>query len=394
METATYTLNWADTQTAFQVTSWSDETARLVDASIKFGRDDVNGQFQPGTARLTLLNSDGRFTYGNAASAFYPNADLMRAVQILADYGGNTYSVFYGYVASIRPATSPASAQHCTVTLVDALGVISNILTTFETGTKGAKTIGQLIAIALAPDSIGDGIAGFEWPLTDISTTPTTTYTNVEYTLAPMLATIQELAEHENGLIYCGRDGYVTFRARTDRLTRAECITSQGTISATLAIDAGVDVAEVFNRVVASYNAGAADAVAENAASIVTYGLRATDFAVPLVTSSTAATALATWRMLRQYLPTLRPRVEIINSSSALLTQILARDISHRVTITDLTGITGINADFFIEGIEHEITAGGQVHRCALQLSPTLGWAGWALGVDGFSNLGISTRLN
>jgi hypothetical protein len=394
VETATYALNWATEQSSFEPTAWSDESARLVRASVRFGRDDVNGQFQPGTATLTLLNSDGRFSYGNASSGLYPDVDLMRAVQITATYGGNTYSVFYGYVTSIRPATSPNTAQHCTVTLVDGLGVISNILASLETGTKGAKTIDELITLMLAPDTVGDGVLSFEWPRMDISTTPSTTYTNVTYTNVPILATIQELAEHEGGLIYCGRDGYVTFRARTDRLTRAECITSQGTITAMLDLDAAAAITDVFNNITATYNAGASESVVENDASIRAYGLRAVGVSVPLITTAAPATALATWRLLRQYLPTLRPRIEMINSSSGLLTQILARDISHRVTITDLTGITGINGDFFIEGIEHEISDAGQVHRCAWQLSPISAWGGWALGVAGFSELGISTRLN
>jgi hypothetical protein len=57
--------------------------------------------------------------------------------------------------------------------------------------------------------------------------------------------------------------------------------------------------------------------------------------------------------------------ITLENFNDTLMTQILSRDLSDRITIVDSE--TGVNADFFIERIEHTVTGSGQrLHRTVL----------------------------
>ena len=60
------------------VTPWveADQGAETVR-----GRSDEHSTFQPATHRVTLDNTDGRFTPGNAAGAYYPNVKLGRMIR-------------------------------------------------------------------------------------------------------------------------------------------------------------------------------------------------------------------------------------------------------------------------------------------------------------------------
>ena len=81
----------------------------------------------------------------------------------------------------------------------------------------------------------------------------------------------------------------------------------------------------------------------------------------------------------------------LANASAAHLAQILARDISDRITIV-ATGKAdlGIDEDFFIESERH-IIIGGFRHQVTYECSPATAFAGfWVIGT---SVLGSSTRM-
>lgn len=74
----------------------------------------------------------------------------------------------------------------------------------------------------------------------------------------------------------------------------------------------------------------------------------------------------------------------VINKTSALLAQILSLDISDRVTIVN--DKLGIDGDFFIESVSHDITDGGLRHEVAYRLTscglsaPTVETGGSSMG--------------
>ena len=79
------------------------------------------------------------------------------------------------------------------------------------------------------------------------------------------------------------------------------------------------------------------------------------------------------------------------NQSDAVQTQVLARDISDRITgVANNNSGLGINADFFIESIRHVVKRGSTDHTVTYKLSPATGGYSqfWLLGTG---KLGTST---
>jgi hypothetical protein len=79
------------------------------------------------------------------------------------------------------------------------------------------------------------------------------------------------------------------------------------------------------------------------------------------------------------------------NQSGAVLAKALALDVSDRVTVkASSKAKLGLNRDFYIESVTHQIKAGG-AHQTSYSLSDTAGFAGfWVIGT---SELGLATRL-
>jgi len=80
--------------------------------------------------------------------------------------------------------------------------------------------------------------------------------------------------------------------------------------------------------------------------------------------------------------------ITIVNKNNANLTQILSREISDRITVQNTK--LGLDADFFINEMEHEITEGGKSHLCRWYLADAFISDFWNLG---HSQLGVDTKL-
>ena len=85
-----------------------------------------------------------------------------------------------------------------------------------------------------------------------------------------------------------------------------------------------------------------------------------------------------------------QPEVKMIitNKDATNLTQILTRNISDRITVKNTR--LGLDKDFFINAMEHEISEGGLLHICTWYLVDASNEDFWCLD---FSELGIGTRL-
>ena len=84
--------------------------------------------------------------------------------------------------------------------------------------------------------------------------------------------------------------------------------------------------------------------------------------------------------------------MKLINATDALTIQILAREISDRITISvaDL-GISSV--DYFINKMEHHADMGSKRHQCTFSIAKADVEAFWVLGKVGFSELGLTTKL-
>ena len=377
MVTATYTVELATADGA-NPSTFTDITAYVQSVAITRGRDDVLSQVQTGTARVTLINEDGRFSPGYSLSPLYGNVATMRAVRIRGAFAAVTYDLYYGYIQSITPVPTP-SVRTCTLDLADGFAWLDLAVTT---PTYSLVTTGTSIGVALDSAS---------WPagLRDLATGQSTI--TPSYTDQSVLSQIQGIGiDNEAGLVYMSGAGEVVFQDRHTRLKTPYTV-SQGTFTDT---DALVDVAaerpvrDIANEVKVTHATGSV--TVSDATSQAAKGPRRLAINAGFLDASTAADR-ASWTLSTKKDEQDRPVIGIVgNASGTLMTQALARDLSDRVTITDAGAKTGINAAFHIERIEHSISNGGTLHTVRWQLSPADASGFWALDV---SALDTSTRL-
>jgi hypothetical protein len=73
--------------------TWTDITTYVEDLSITRGRTRETDSISPGTLTLTLQNSGGRFTPGNASGAYYPSVKVNRPLRVSVNTGTQTYLI-------------------------------------------------------------------------------------------------------------------------------------------------------------------------------------------------------------------------------------------------------------------------------------------------------------
>lgn len=104
---------------------WEDVTAYTRGAiTLTRGRSDEDARATPGRLSLTLDNTDGRFTYGNASGAYYPNVKPRRRIRVSVspDDGATWAPRFDGYVDGWPVAWDASEADaYVTVTASDRL---------------------------------------------------------------------------------------------------------------------------------------------------------------------------------------------------------------------------------------------------------------------------------
>ena len=98
------------------VQEWTDVSAYVrLTAGVTWsrGRSDEQSDVEPGRASVTLDNSDGRFTWGNASSPYYPH--VVPGIRMGIDVGASAdalVAVFDGYIDGFPVAwASPLANQ-------------------------------------------------------------------------------------------------------------------------------------------------------------------------------------------------------------------------------------------------------------------------------------------
>jgi hypothetical protein len=108
--------------------TWTDVTTYVRNISIRRGGRQDFEQFPPGTAQLTLDNTDGRFTPFNTSGAYTPNIVPRVQIRITADAGSGYVAVFRGFVAG-WPVSWTNAGKDSTVTIscFDSLALLADI---------------------------------------------------------------------------------------------------------------------------------------------------------------------------------------------------------------------------------------------------------------------------
>ena len=367
-------------------TAWTEITQYVTGATWRRGRDDTLLEGQPGTATLRLRNDDGRFSPALASSPLYGNVASMRAIRIHGTHASITYNLFFGYIQSVIPEPLQTQ-QSCTISLADG-----SVWLSLAKSTPSYTNDRSDVEIGLALDSAS-------WPAAlRTLATGRSTFTP-DYTDQEVLSQCNGIAvDNEGGLFYYLGNGHATFEDRHYRLLTSRSTTSQGTFtdaSSLLDLRAERPARDIANEVKVTY-AGGGTVTKTDSSSQTSFGPRRLEITASFL-GATEASSRASWTLSQRKDEHDRPLVVVNgNKTSALMTHVLARVISDRITITDSNAKTGIDGDYFIESVDHVLSnpgSGVTVHTVTWQLSPVDAQSYWILGQSrlGATSPGVDT---
>jgi hypothetical protein len=336
---------------------YSDVSADVQAVTVRRGRDSNLSAFQAGEAVIRLKDLAGEYSPLNTSSPLYPNVVPGRNIFVEATFGTVTYGVFRGFVRSIEYDPAPG-ARHTTIHAQDLFLYLSRSRPTITN--TGTVTTGQ---------AIGTVLTAIDWTETAYRSLGTGDTINAGFANnaeSTALELIEGFVETERGEAFHSKDGVFVYRDRYARYKRQ----SAGTLTNVAAeATAATDLTNIRNRAKV-VKTGSGTATWTDYASATNYGF--SDYPTidsPYINTAAQGTALAQWLVAqtKDPSPPVRSLRFVANKTDALMVQALSRDLGDRITVAD-TSIGG-TADFYIEGIDHQIKNGGKLHEVAYSLS-------------------------
>lgn len=104
----------------------------------------------------------------------------------------------------------------------------------------------------------------------------------------------------------------------------------------------------------------------EDSTSQTAYQKRSLEIDGKYLTDADKAQDFCDYAIARYKDPQAEVSIELVNKNSTLLTQILTREISDRITVQNTK--LGLDKDFLIDKMGHDIIEGGKFHRCTWHL--------------------------
>lgn len=345
-----------------------DVTADVRSVSIRRGRSRELERYQAAAASVDLDNS-GRKYDPAAGTAITPYGASMRprkAVSIttagvpvfngVVDDWDLDYRLNGGHIASVQLTDgfvflANQEIQPFTTTAQATGARISAILDLAEIAWPDGKRDIDAGVATLQADSIG-------------GTADPKAVNALQY--------LQKVDEAEQGALFIGSDGVLTFRDRSSLQVLTDVLFSDdGTGIPFSAIDASYGSEELRNRIsVARLNGGTA--TAEDAASILAYGAIDYDIRDSLLADDAQAQALADSILARYSEPLLRiDGIEVVLNglTTQQIAQVLSLDLGALVRVLYTPSGIGDPIDQFVllDAIEHAIDPG--VHRVRFSFS-------------------------
>lgn len=332
-----------------------DITSNVRSIDIRRGRGPLAfNQFEAGTLALELVDTDSEFLPSNTSSIHYPRLTPMRPIRVLAQWSGNTFSLFRGYIDSIDMTWYPgADVATVTIQATDLFKVLNTIDTTV-TGSAG-DTPGARVAAILNSFSFPASLRSID--------TGTVTLQPFSGNRQTALNALQAIERAESGAVYIDGAGRVVFRDRNDAFPAGASTRTFADTGATGAVEyAEIDVALddqlLYNRVAVT-RTGGVEQVVTDTTSVDTYQrrtLQVTD--IPLADDTQAAT-LASFLLAKRKDPGLR--VQSIGIKTYKTFQAIAAamntDLLDVINVIRSAPSSTFQDDLVVSGISHQITA-------------------------------------
>lgn len=331
---STFSVSGSTSITIASPTSYIDGATHHISARVL-----ISG----GNATVSIMVDGGTRTTGTPTahpSSVVPQFSAL-TVGSSAYTGAGSPGIYTGTLAHVAAYSGTTALTDARVAAHSSSG-----LTGFSGEASGARVAryARLAGIPTAEISVETGLS------TTIAHADTTGQTAIEM--------MQKVAETEDGLVFDGKDGTLTFHARSRRYGSTSAFTlsvTAGEVEANLS--PALDDQGTTNDVKAT-RAGGAEAHAVNQASITEYGYYR-DTLDLMTTSDNEVQSRADWQVNRFGTPRVKLTsisVDLINSSTAQQTLLLAADLGTRFTVSNLPSqAPATTMDFFVEGITLDI---------------------------------------
>lgn len=390
--------------------TWYDISSYVRYIRATFGRSQELDEIEAATARVVLVNTDGRFTPGNTAGPYGTDLRPFNQLEIrwtsdssqdafelgsaalgetnatLYDTAPSSAAMFRGLIDSFSPTfhdSEDGGYSEMTITAFDFLGWLQK--KELYDQVYSAQTVGARIAAVLTA-------AGNPFP-TDIDTGgPTLAADTLSFNV---LAYIRQIVDLDAGIFYC-RGGTLVYVSRETLQATDEYLTSQLTLGDQDGQYRGTDLrmtldeSKVVNRINGViYNGVSAITEQNNTLSQSYYMVRERDFGTTALQYTAdledrAALELALYSMPLWRIEGLDFNLLDPNLDSSGLIEL---DLFDRVTVARTpSGGDAISMECHFQGVEHEVYPGYWKMTISVSSAPE----GWTLGK---SELGVDTEL-
>jgi hypothetical protein len=302
----------------------------------------------------------GKYNVKNTDSPLYGKIKPLRPGRVVATYAGVEYGLSYGFLRDGEARPGPRKGQ-ATFNFVDFMlwlggeaieGAARPIIAATGPTTTGAAIGLILTNIGWTEPSmrrldVGDAIPNFSADGTKTA-----------------LELIQELLVAERGILFVNGSGVVVYQSRNARATQASLATISDEFAA---MPTGFSLEKIRTRARVQRAGGIVQEYSDPAARTEWGDRDFEEIVTRYLASDNQAASLAQW--LVSQAKDVKPVVwslELEGRTPALLTQVLARDVGDRVTVTE--AVQGTQMDAFIERVEHRLPESG-VHAVTWLLS-------------------------
>lgn len=357
---------------------------------IRRGRQFERDAVQSGRLTLTLDNAAGDLWPDTSGGT--PTRQIRPGLQtrVEAEWQNVVYPLFTGFIESWEPSVTPGQSI-VIVTAYDGLKLLA---------TRQLETAGY--AQALSGARIGQILDEIEWPAgaRQLDAGQMTVTASGALDRVAAREHLNQVLTAEQGYSFIDGAGRFVFHDRAARTVggAAHAVFGPETRGAVPALPFADPVFEMTDvRVVNDASVTRIDGTPQTAKhkpSQESYGVRSETLNNLPLTSDLEARSLAQYRVSQWAQPGMRLRAITLRpeaNPAAMYPQALGREIGDRVTVR--WPPAGIDADFYIEGIQHRRRA-HTGWTTQWWLSPTSTLTYWRLGIVGASELGQTTRLS
>jgi hypothetical protein len=334
---------------------------------------------------VSLITTQRTYDPDNASGAHYGQIKVGRWIRVKATYDSTDYQIYQGV---IRDWEFNYSFPNESVAIPRANDFLYDLTNTNVSTTTSASLSGTVIGEILNQANIIPRVldAGQE------------TFQAVTLSGTSALSALQTAVTSEGGglgAIYANTSNQIVFEDRQSLTANSRSNTSQGTFggSALPIADFSLEYAgDLIKNDVSLTRIGGAAQIKTDADSQSDYGIRSFKQTGLYNNSDSNTAAIAQTYVDAFAEPELRVRSIKLHPrhNDALMIQCLSRQIRDRITVTYNPPPSGtVTKDYFISGIDHEISAQNFVTTFTLE-SVTGRSPYWSLGT---SELGTTTKL-